>query len=216
MSGHRMPAYSKLGRIYYKSQNWSPEKVNVSENYVFDKAGEYFKEFDIDWAKFEALNGAIIRDIIKNMDSGNAERTEEISRKIGQIEKRKSVLLDLRLDGSIEESEYRDKLKGMNEELVELRKASEKTFSGKDFEKTFEELIELSKSLYQSYLRGDNLRRAELLKNAIIELRVNDKKELVFKENELFSALKGVVLSDGSATENRTPVCGMKTRRPDH
>ncbi len=61
-------------------------------------------------------------------------------------------------------------------------------------------MIELSKGLYQAYASGDRLRRDQILKKTMIELLVDNKKELVFKENELFCALKSAENYDGNAT----------------
>jgi hypothetical protein len=51
-------------------------------------------------------------------------------------------------------------------------------------------MIELSKSLCQAYKASDKYRRAMILKNVMIELLVDNKKELSIAENELFSVVK--------------------------
>ena len=53
-------------------------------------------------------------------------------------------------------------------------------------------MIELSRSLYQAYKAGDDRRRAQILKNTMIELLINNKKELAFRENELFFVVKNL------------------------
>jgi hypothetical protein len=59
-----------------------------------------------------------------------------------------------------------------------------------DISGLYEKMIELSKSLYQAYEASDSIRRGMILKNIMIELLIDNKKELYIAENELFSVIK--------------------------
>lgn len=47
------------------------------------------------------------------------------------------------------------------------------------------------------------------------KLFINNKKELVIQENKLFSDIKMLNFNDGNATENRTPITGMRIPCPN-
>ena len=104
---------------------------------------------------------------------------------------------------------------------VLLAKKSEvKVTSLEEFHMRMKEMFELVDCLSERYKQGNDELRLEILKKCEFELFVDTKKELTIKENKLFSDIIFISFRTskpyGSATENRTPVYGMKTRCPNH
>ena len=100
--------------------------------------------------------------------------------------------------------------------ILEARKKELKNRKTDDLEKNITELFELLRNLSETYKSGDTERKQYIHRKFQFELSVNNKKELTIKESKLLEALKSIDFNNGSATENRTPVCGMKTRCPNH
>ncbi len=214
-SGIKLVAYNSKDNVYYMSQSRSEYRVNIKEERVFEKAEEYLKQF-AGWARIHELNRKVIMEVIKERETLNASKLVDIDTKIESLHKRKSELFDMRLDGLVSDDIYSGKLNQITNDILGLEQSRQIYSNQHDVWDLFEKMIELSKGLHQAYASGDRLRRAQILKKTMIELLVDNKKELVFKENELFCALKSAENYDGNATENWTPVYGMKTRYPNH
>jgi hypothetical protein len=78
------------------------------------------------------------------------------------------------------------------------------------------EMFELVQNLSESYKQGDHSKKVSILRKVEFELFINNKKELTVEESKPLKALKTLNLCDGSATENRTPVTGMRILGPNH
>lgn len=211
----KMVSYIRSGHIYYLTQRRSEHVVNISEKMVFEKAEEYMKQYET-WTSVHLLNKKIILDMIKNRESSNIWKIEELDKQIASLNKRKSELLDMRLDGKVSDEIYTQKLNDITNDICWLEESKNNFRNQEGIAELYEKMIELSGSLYEAYKAGDIHRRALILKNTMIELLVDNKKELHPQENELFLAVKNGFLSFGNATENWTPAYGMKTRCPNH
>lgn len=98
--------------------------------------------------------------------------------------------MNVRLDGKIDDEIYMEKLNEITNDIFALEESKNMYRNQEGIERLYEKMIELSKSLHQAYKVGDKYRRALILKNVMIELLVDNKKELYVAENELFSVIK--------------------------
>ena len=77
------------------------------------------------------------------------------------------------------------------------------------------EMFELVENLSESYKQGNPEIKHSLHRKLEIELSINDKKELTIGDSKLFVALKALNFNVGNATENRTPITGMRIPCPN-
>jgi hypothetical protein len=77
------------------------------------------------------------------------------------------------------------------------------------------EMFELLENLSERYKLGNYDTKQTLHRKIEFELFINSKKELAIKENKLFSSIKMLSFNDGNATENRTPITGMRIPCPN-
>ncbi len=214
-SGGKLIAYMKKWHRYYWAQARSEHRVSIREEMVLEKAWDLLKEYTNWWTKQE-FSKKIVIDILKRYEIQWQEIAQEIEEKITQQNQRKSELLNMRLDGKLTDNQYIEKLNELTNNIKGLEESRDvyRSKTG-DFSWLYEKMIELSKHLHQTYLSSNNLQRSLILKSIMIELSIDNKKELHPQENELFNVIKNDYFPFGRATENRTPVDGMKIRCPN-
>ena len=166
--------------------------------------------------KLKPLFYEIAQDIDKSVLKSKQLQVKDIQRRILELQNKESNLMNGFLENIISPDDYKKyktefsrKLQILQAEKQQLN--SEKT---KNYEHLIHEKFELLNSLSERYEQGNPHQKSQFLKKYQFELFVTTKKELIIKENKLFSQIISLNLNDGSATENRTPVYGMKTRSP--
>ncbi len=81
--------------------------------------------------------------------------------------------------------------------------------------KKLREIFELIENLSESYKLGNHETKYGILQKIEFELFRDNKKELVIKKNKLSFDIKMLNFNDGNATENRTPITGMRIPCPN-
>ena len=76
-------------------------------------------------------------------------------------------------------------------------------------------MFELLENLSERYKLGNSEFKTDIHRKLEFELFINTKKELTVEDSKLFSALKRLNLNDGTDTENRTPITGMRILCPN-
>ncbi len=211
-------AYETNWYTYYKSQSRSNEKVNISEWVLYKQLEEIVKEYDTKWIRFSGFSNDIIWDIMTEYLKEKEGGLKDIQEMLIILEEKKSSLLDMKLDKKVNEEMYEKKYREFEKNWNELIERKEK-IKKVQIEKIWEiqkKMVELSGSLYGSYKWMNPNWKSLLVKNMMVELFVSNKKELTVEENKLFKVVKMFDFYDGNATENWTPVYGMKTRCLNH
>lgn len=75
----------------------------------------------------QELNKKIILDKIKERKSSNITRVAEVEKQISHLNKRKSELLDMRLDGKLDDETYLEKLNEITNDLFGIKKELSKS-----------------------------------------------------------------------------------------
>ena len=116
---------------------------------------------------------------------------QEIQQNITTLKDRKSTLLDSFLDGDIEKSMYKEKMKEME---MEIMKQEEKligtTKVSREKLKKIKTEAELLFSLYDRESQLGTTDRLQLLKNLKAELFISNKKELQLANSRLIETLQ--------------------------
>jgi DNA invertase Pin-like site-specific DNA recombinase len=213
-----MWAYITKNKVYYKTQSYHTDSpINISEVKILDQFWEWLKDLVLNMKDFKELHRDIILDILSEKKHLMEIQLKEVEKNIEKLKNRKSELLDLRLDGNIEDSLYKEKMNQIEESLWSLEESKKKIdYKPKQIESLLDKIIELPETLYERYKVGDSLQRWAIMRILIIELSIGNKKELVVKENKPFQTIKSLKFDDGSATENWTPVPGMRIPCPSH
>lgn len=96
----------------------------------------------------------------------------------------------------VKNNSIENKIKELLEEKERLTKY--------DFLPKTQEVLELSKSLYKAYFRVNKEWKTYIIKNLMLELFVDSKKELQIAETPLFKSLQILNFSYGIPNRNRT------------
>lgn len=206
---------------YYRSQNRSNQKVNISEEKLFEKVNDYMK-------KFQNLPQEVIQwfwlQITQKMVDGKKQMTIEkqnISRDISKVQEWLRNLEDKYTFNKISDEQFLNMTARYTEEKRQLERKLE-TIEKKQYEleELWRNLVKLLENLSQTYKVWTFAEKSRIFKSIQVKLFVDDTGFLYIKENSTLEALSfdglPIINNDGSATENRTPVCGMKTRCPNH
>ena len=206
---------------YYRSQNRSNQKVNISEEKVFEKVNEYMK-------KFQNLPPEVIQwfwlQITQKMMDGKKQMTIEkqnISRDITKHNEGLKNLEDKYTFNKISDDQFVDMTARYKEEKRQLELKIEKIEKKqRELEDLWRNLVKLLENLSQTYKVWTFAEKSRIFKSIQVKLFCDDTGLLYIKENPTLEALdfggNNSLDMDGSATENRTPVTGMRILGPNH
>ena len=210
-----LTACKQKGHTYYMSQYRSSEKVNINENIIFDKFGEVLKEYDEVHPDLKEIDTDIILDLLKNSEVETNTDIQHIEESIEALKLKQNRLLDMSLDGKIEDSLYTEKYNQLQDEIQDLEEQKQE-YKTDDFEEKTRALIELAWSLYQSYSSANKSKKAQIMRKLMIELSVGTKKELYIEESPIYKSSKMLNFVYGTPTENWTPVSALRRPCPNH
>ena len=77
-------------------------------------------------------------------------------------------------------------------------------------------MLELAGGFYTSYFKWDKEIKTNIIRNLMLELFINTKKELQIDDSYLFKSSKMLDLYIGNPTENWTPVTALRRPGPNH
>lgn len=204
--------------IYYRNQNLrSSCKVNINEKRIEERIIEKLKEYYLP-ASLYPLALTIWSGIINKKSQEITLLETELTHEILLLKDKEKRLINWYLEGIFEWDSYK---KAHNEIyakiiLLEARKKELKKTHIKEFEEKIKQMFELIENLSERYKIGNYDTKQDLHRQFEFELIIDNKKELVIKENKLFSDIKMLNFNNGSATENWTPVPGMRIPCPSH
>lgn len=204
--------------IYYRNQNLrSSCKVNISEKRIEECVIEKLADTQFPIGIYE-LCLKIGKKIIdeKNRDTNSAE--SDIEKEISQLNEKEKRLMNGYLEWAFEGEAYKKTSETIGSQIVllEARKKEFKKVRIWDFETKAKEMFELLENLSKRYKLGSHEEKQIIHRKLQFELFVNHKKELTVEESKPFKMLRNLNCNDGNATENWTPVYGMKTRCLNH
>ncbi len=196
---------------YYRSQNRSNQKVNISEEKLFEKVNDYMK-------KFQDLPPEIIQwfwlQISQKMMDWKKQMTIEkqnISRDITKHEEGLRNLEDKYTFNKLSDEQFVDMTARFKEEKRQLElKIAKIEKKQRELEDLWRNLVKLLETLSQTYKVWTFEEKSRIFKSIQVKLFVDDTGLLYIKENPTLEALdfggNSSLDYDGSATENRTPV----------
>ena len=182
-----LTSYVKKGITYYWNQSRSEEKVNINENKLFDKIWIIIKELHIDNNILKSIDRDIVLDLLKQEQVDNWSEFINIDLKIEDLREKQEKVLDLKLDEKISEEIYLMKNNKIENEIKELLEQKE-VLENDDLEEKTQIMLELAGSFYVSYLNTNEEWKTYIIKNLMLELFIDTKKELQIQESPLFKS----------------------------
>ncbi len=204
--------------IYYRSQNLrSSCKINISQAKIESVVIEKLKEFVFP----KSLHALCMKMAIQSIEKKGehlANLEAEIQKELTAIKLRDDRLLNWYLEWLIEANTYESTHREFAEKktILEAQKMEIKHSKADNLTERITEMFELVQNLSETYKQGDYSKKVSILRKVEFELSINNKKELTIEESKPLKALKMLGFVYGSATENRTPVTGMRILSPNH
>ena len=173
---------------YYCTSSWN--RLWVSEK-------ELIKQFEkmIDLYSLTEKRISKIKDELLNyhnkLISDSKESKVFINEKIEELEQKKSWYIEMRASWELEHEEFVWLKNWITNEIVDLKQRS-KEISQNDG-KVLEDLsngVELMKSFWNSYKLKTDEEKLSIMKNLVVELKLDNQKRLYIKENNLFQFVK--------------------------
>ncbi len=191
-AGYLLSWYSKKWNIYYKNstiykQYTGGKNVNINQKYIFDYFEKEISKLEFN-DEFKKLNEKIILDILEKWENKNTKNCKEIDSKIKKLREKKDKLLDLRIGWEIEKEIYTEKNNSIVLEIEELE-SRKKELENNNIKEKLKIFLELLENLTESYKRVNEEWKSIIIKNLILELFINNKKELSYAENSLLNSL---------------------------
>ena len=188
----KMSPYEKKGNIYYKQGFWIKPAINLSQNEILKEFWKIIEIYSIPETQIWVIRD-LFKKYAKEIYKENKKQYEGIKRKINEMRERKSKLLDIRLSGVISDEEYKEKSQELVMMDVEFSEELEKiNYADNKISQEASELLDLLISLPSLYNNWNESSRCLIIKIIASELILNNKKELVIKENKLFDIIKSL------------------------
>lgn len=185
----KLTSYVQKNITYYAHQYRSSEKVSINEKLLFDKIWDFIKK---NYRKNQILT-SIDKDIILNLVTKekleNWTELKNINPKIKILRDKQNKLLDFKLENTINQELYILKNNSIENEIKELLEEKE-ILKKDDYKVKTQIMLELAWSLYQSYFNANIEWKAYIVRKLMLELSVNNKKELKIVKNDLFKSSK--------------------------
>lgn len=184
-----LTGYVNKGITYYGNQYRSDVKVCLNSNKLFDKIWTIIKKLEWVNRTISEIDKNIILKLLRKDKSNNWSELSNIDIEIKNLKKKQEKLLDLRLDEKINDKIYLDRNNQFENEIKEFLDQKE-FIKNDDFEEKTQVMLELAWSLYKSYFLSNEQWKTYIIKNLMLELFVNNKKELQIAESDLFKSSK--------------------------
>ncbi len=191
-AGYLLSGYSKKWSIYYKNNsayknNLKWWNVNINQRIIFDYFEKKISKLEFNNG-FKKLNKKIILEILEKWKNKDIQNFKEINSKIKRLKEQKDKLLDLRIEWEIEKEIYTEKNNNIVFKIKNLE-SRKKELENNNIKEKINIILELLESLSDSYNQTNEEWKSVILKNLILELFVNNKKELSYSENSLLNSL---------------------------
>ncbi len=192
-----LTAFTKKWHKYYWSQNYSKIRININENKLFEKIWEILEKYKIP-KELLGFNKKVVLKLLEDNKSDEKDKIIFFDNKIKKLEEKKKNLLDLRLDWEIDKNIYKERYNEIVFNIWKLKDEKNKILYKKD-EKKINKIIELYSSLYESYKILDKGSITIYLRKLIIELFIDNKKELSYAESPYLKFIKCLNFQYGGA-----------------
>ena len=171
----------------------------MSEKKLMSKCDDLISDLEFNRG-FIDLNKMIITDLMQMKEPQNVQSINSITHQISKLKERESELLNLRLDAEISNDLYKEKKNDLVKQVKRLENEKNLLQNDKVDEK-LKTMFELAESPYQRYKSKNAEQKSAFLKSYMFELSVNNKKELAYADNSMYSCLKLVQKYDFSSLE---------------
>lgn len=213
--------------VYYNNQNLrSSCKVNISQKEIFQQAEKFFEEHpfsnhSIAWSIYHLADH-----LYKDKENDYKNKVKLIEKQIEVLNARKNKLLEWFMDGLFDNETFQknDKILFSEIKKLEVGLISIPKTEIESIKADCKKKLELKDIWYITLKWKDEKEKANILKNWMLELIIDEKKAINFVTIEGFDSIMSLSdyvfkiedFNDGNATENWTPAYGMKTRCPNH
>ena len=177
--------YVQKGISYYWNQYRSDVRVCMNENKLFDKIWEIIKESEENRRVFTSIDRDIILDLLRQDELENGNDSINIDLEINWLKEKQEQLLDMKLESKISEEMYLMKNNKIESEIKDLQDEKD-NIKNHNYEEKTQVLLELAGSFYTSYFKWDMEVKTNIIRNLMLELFINTKKELQIEESPLF------------------------------
>lgn len=182
--------YEQKWHIYYHQGSRTGYKINISQKYIFTEFEKYIENYNFP-KPFILLFKATLKDYYKDKLNNRENDLRKATKELNLSKERLSSLLNKFLDNNIDKETYdfqKEKLELQKSELEEKIKAINQWDD--NVVKIIENLCELVENLSTSYKTWNNEKKWKIIRAMQCELIINNKKELVIKENKLFETIR--------------------------
>lgn len=187
--GYRLTAYEKKWFSYYAHQSRSPDHISINEDLLFDWLWKLIQELDNSCEAWKWCDTKIIDDVIKKFKFEYANEVRDFDKQIFSFKTKQEKLLDMKLDDVIDEKTYLVKYNQFENCIKDFLDQKARVKNNNLSMKTHL-LLELAWNLYQSYSLSNKSGKIYIIRQLMLELLVNNKKELQIVESPLFEVLK--------------------------
>ena len=168
-------------------------KNYMDEKYIFKIILNEFQNLSLD-KELADLAFDIYIDELKSNYQNKSDQREILVKQIANLDKKLSRLLDLRLEEAIDKDSFLEKQRSLKSEKAELEIALLQVKEHK-LETTLELLLDFKKracSLGDMFNKGDEVVRADLLKSALWNLQIKNKKVALIQYKPPYEYVKNL------------------------
>lgn len=182
--------FKKWKYVYYSTHSREEIIINLNQNHIISAFDEIIHYYILP----ESLKPVIlwmISGVFEDFYTKIENERKSLVLQINELNKKSKRIFDLVCNWTIPEEKYSEEndiitiqLNKLNEEMIKLW---EKNIS---LNEEWEKLVELLVNLNNKWKTLDNSKKLQIIKNIVVELKVDNKKQLYIQENELFQAIK--------------------------
>ena len=189
--------------IYYRTQHHMKDKLNISQNKLFNKVDEYMKSYDFSNKSIKNLEKVLKKEFRIENEVKNEKNT--ITDDLLKIEKEKKILAQKVIEWIFDDNTYKElllwylkKKKNLEERLSKLSN------NNRNINTLIRKGVELLSNSYSIYKTQNPWQKVEVLKWIKVELFIKDSFSLTVQENPFIKYAKNFLFLNGSLTRNRT------------
>lgn len=182
--------YMTKWHIYYHQWSNSKYKINISQNKIFEEFEKHIEKY-IFPKPFIVLSKAVLNEYYKDKINNRETDLRKTTTELNQTNERLDSLLDKLLDNTIDKKTYDHKKEELENKKIELEEKYKALKQWDDnIKNIIENLCELVENLSDSYKTWNDEKKWKIIRAMQCELIINNKKELVIKENKLFETIR--------------------------
>ncbi len=195
---------------YYHEQNIKWRKnIFINEDVIFKEVWKIIENYKLsEELKTEFRNFIISEN--ESIISENKKETKFLEAEIWKIKSTIWTATNKLMEWVISDDEFKVFRKTKYDELIIMKNKLEalEQYENNIID-TIEKFMELFFFLWNTYKKGSEKVRAEIIKNIFMELKIDNKKQLHLKENELFKFIRELNSVNGIPDKDRTCVCPL-------